>query len=218
MLSPPLHPPPPNFIARSLSDHPGHVLDLPTTDVVLCCGGQRRALTSKVNHCTTSQCGVHCASQSASYVGHMHHVQYKTYSPPFPRSQFSTPSFLQQWTDACIGAFVRRLHLATWVQPPPPRATPNSCNGRGLRVTRVRTKTTLSTFRPKGLRSDKGIYVWHNGVNGNHQFYNESAPNYTHRHFRGDATRTSHRIPPFEGPTPRGRRCYVVSVRSVMRE
>jgi len=134
---------------------------------------------------------------------------------PFP---FLSPSFLQQWTDACIGAFVRRLHPATWVQPPPPRATLNSCNGRGLGVTRVRTKTTLCAFRPKGLRSDKGKYVWHNGVNGNHQFYNESAPKYTRRHFRGDATRTSYSIPPFEGPRPRGRRCHVVSVRSVTRE
>ena len=210
--------PPPNFIAHSLFHLPGHVLDLPTTDVVLCCGGQRGALTSKVNHCTTSQCGVHCASQSASYMGHMPGVQYKTYSPPFPRVQFSPHHSNNNEQTRAQGVLYGGCIQLRECNHPPPRAALNSCNGRGLGVTRVRTKTTLCIFRPKGLRSNKGKYVWHSGVNGNHQFYNESAPKYTRRHFRGDATRISYPIPPFEGPGPRGRRCHVVSVRSVMRE
>lgn len=143
---------------------------------------------------------VHSASQSASYMGHMPGVQYKTYpSPPYPVSN-SLPIIPTTMNRRVHRGFCTEVASSyASATTPLPRATLNSCNGRGLDVTRVRTKTTLHAFRPKGLPSDKGKYVWQSGVNGNHQFYNESAPKYTRGHFRGDATRASYPIPPFEG-------------------
>jgi hypothetical protein len=117
------------FIARSVLRFHGHVLHLLTTGPSLCSRGQRRALTSKVNHCTTSSCGVHYASQSASYVGHMHSVQYKTppYLSPFP---ILSPPCLQQWTNACTGALygAASSDVSAISPPSPPQAILNSCN------------------------------------------------------------------------------------------